>query len=115
MDRGEVDEILEWAWVCDRCNIKSLGAGPMKCWICGKPMFQATLRDFKMAKGSYISPRREAIIRGEELYPLDWFWICWGCDTTVISSVQPQCWPCREMMKNMTLHEFKMKAKDLNP
>ena len=27
-----------------------------------------------------------------------WNWICLKCDLQVVSTVQPQCWNCREMM-----------------
>ena len=40
-------------------------------------------------------------------YLKEWMWVCNGCEVKIVSSVQPQCWTCREMMRNITHKEMR--------
>jgi len=99
-------ELIAQAWVCLDCKTRSIGEGPLKCWICGEDMEQATQQTWDDSRGSWINPRGEDILSGVDLLPLEWIWICPKCKTRVVSTTRPQCWPCREYMRNMTLKEL---------
>jgi len=94
------------AWVCPKCDTRSIGEGPIKCWICQGDMRQPTGPEWSAACGSWVHPWREKIIVGEEVWPLEWLWFCESCGTKVVSGTKPQCWPCRKYMRNPTLREL---------
>lgn len=67
-----------------------------------------------LAKAKGIS---EYTLTPKELKPLGLqhtvapIWVCDKCRTSVISSIQPQCWPCRERMSKTTEEEVEKWSK----